>query len=170
VIVKNFKERFKNLSDANQQAKQSNIQLKELITNQLKSFDDTLKISLEEFIKKLPSVNDLITDSTLNNISKESQRLFDKVNEMRQQRIELINKLRTNLHIDDVDSDLLIISDQDKQDLNSWFENRLKTKHDHLVNIIKQNLKAQENIQSALIDLNAEFAPKWTELSEIRTK
>ncbi|KAH9596931.1 Tyrosine-protein phosphatase non-receptor type 23 [Schistosoma haematobium] len=170
VIVKNFKERFKNLSDANQQAKQSNNQLKELITNQLKSFDDTLKISLEEFIKKLPSVNDLITDSTLNNISKESQRLFDKVNEMRQQRIELINKLRTNLHIDDVDSDLLIISDQDKQDLNSWFENRLKTKHDHLVNIIKQNLKAQENIQSALIDLNAEFAPKWTELSEIRTK
>ncbi|RTG91431.1 tyrosine-protein phosphatase non-receptor type 23 [Schistosoma bovis] len=170
VIVKNFNERFKNLSDANQQAKQSNIQLKELITNQLKSFDDTLKISLEEFIKKLPSVNDLINDSTLNNISKESQRLFDKVNEMRQQRIELINKLRTNLHIDDVDSDLIIISDQDKQDLNSWFENRLKTKHDHLVNIIKQNLKAQENIQSALIDLNAEFAPKWTELSEIRTK
>ncbi|VDP39426.1 unnamed protein product [Schistosoma margrebowiei] len=170
VIVKNFKERFKNLSDANQQAKQSNNQLKELITNQLKSFDDALKISLEEFIKKLPSVNDLINDSTLINISKESQRLFNKVNEMRQQRIELINKLRTNLHIDDVDSDLIIISDQDKQNLNSWFENRLKTKHDHLVNIIKQNLKAQENIQSALIDLNAEFAPKWTELLEIRTK
>ncbi|CAH8430165.1 unnamed protein product [Schistosoma rodhaini] len=169
VIVKNFKERFKTLSDANQQAKQSNNQLKELITNQLQSFD-ILKISLEEFIKKLPSVNNLITDSTLNNIAKESQRLFDKVNEMRQQRVELINQLRTNLHLDDVDSDLLIIPDEVKQDLNSWFENRLKSKHDHLVNIIKQNLKAQDNIQSALIDLNAEFAPKWTELSEIRTK
>ncbi|XP_018645527.1 LOW QUALITY PROTEIN: pcd6 interacting protein-related [Schistosoma mansoni] len=82
----------------------------------------------------------------------------------------LNNQLRTNLHLDDVDSDLLIIPDEVKQDLNSWFENRLKSKHDHLVNIIKQNLKAQENIQSALIDLNAEFAPKWTELSEIRTK
>ncbi|KAH8849371.1 Tyrosine-protein phosphatase non-receptor type 23 [Schistosoma japonicum] len=152
IIMNNLKERFKNLSDANQQAKQSNGQLRDSITNQLQSFD-ILKLSLEEFVTKLPSVNGLLT-----------------VSEMRQQRHELISQLRTALHIDDVDSDLLIISNQNKEDLNDWFENRLKTKHDNLVNIIKQNLSAQENIQSALIDLNAEFAPTWEKLSEARTK
>ncbi|KAK4472343.1 hypothetical protein MN116_002667 [Schistosoma mekongi] len=159
----------KQLKNTNQQAKQSNGQLSDLITNQLQSFD-ILKLSLEEFVAKLPSVNGLLTDSTITNISKESQRLFGKVSEMRQQRHELISQLRTALHTDDVDSDLLIISNQNKENLNDWFENRLKTKHDNLVNIIKQNLSAQENIQSALIDLNAEFAPTWKKLSDARIK
>ncbi|CAH8462807.1 unnamed protein product [Heterobilharzia americana] len=147
IIVKNLKERFKSLYDACQQAKQSNNQLREFIGQQLKSFDDTLKVSLDEFVKNLPSVNDLITDITFNKIFMEAQRLFDKVNEMRQQRYEL-----------------------NKDNLDVWFTNRLKTKHDNLVNIIKQNLIAQGNIQSALIDLNAEYAPLWEKLKEIRIK
>nr|CAH8823208.1 unnamed protein product [Trichobilharzia regenti] len=170
IILKNIKERFQSLREASQQAKQSNSQLREFISQQLKSFDDTLTLSWDDFNKNLPSTNGLISDDTFTNTVNESKRIFGKVNEMRQQRHDLIRQLRTALHEDDVSSELIISSDESKKDINEWFTNRLKTKHDSLVNIIKQNLIAQGNIQSALIDLNAEFAPKWEKINEMRTK
>ncbi|CAH8824420.1 unnamed protein product [Trichobilharzia szidati] len=170
IILKNIKERFQSLREASQQAKQSNGQLREFISQQIKSFDDTLTLSWDDFNKSLPSTNDLTSDDTFTNTVNESKRIFGKVNEMRQQRHDLIRQLRTALHEDDVSSELIISSDESKKDINEWFTNRLKTKHDSLVNIIKQNLIAQGNIQSALIDLNAEFAPKWEKINEMRTK
>lgn len=101
----------------------------------------------------------------------QTQHLFDKVQQMRVQRASLIQKLRRALHEDDDPTGDLLTKSREliENDQSGWFDERL-TKHDQLISIIRQNMLAQSNIQSSLIDLNADFALKWEELKELRQK
>jgi tyrosine-protein phosphatase non-receptor type 23 len=82
------------------------------------------------------------------------RRLLDKVDEMRKQRIRLINDLREALDKDDITSQALVDPYSDPKPI---IKAQL-TRHDKLIEVIDQNLAAQENILKALTDANANFA------------
>ncbi|KAF7258413.1 hypothetical protein EG68_04744 [Paragonimus skrjabini miyazakii] len=165
--VRSFLDRFQGLSETLRQAKQSNIQLRGVLEEHISTWK-RLTAPVEELASELPSVDALVNDPEASQTLSETQRLFGKVDEMCRQRAELVDRLRQALHEDDVTGDLLTL-DTDQCSVESWFSKRLK-KHDPLVGLIRQNLAAQENIESALIDINASFAPRGTQLREIRTR
>ncbi|KAF6768563.1 hypothetical protein AHF37_07720, partial [Paragonimus kellicotti] len=165
--VRSFMDRIQNLSETLRHAKQSNIQLREVIEEHMSTWK-RLTTPVEELASALPSVDAIVNDPEASQTLSETQRLFGKVDEMCRQRAELVDRLRQALHEDDVTGDLLTL-DTDQCSVESWFSKRLK-KHDPLVGLIRQNLAAQENIESALIDINASFAPQGTQLREIRTR
>jgi tyrosine-protein phosphatase non-receptor type 23 len=89
--------------------------------------------------------------------SAEGQRLrkvANKVDEMRKQRCQLIERLRMDLDDDDITKKALTERELDPGKL---FELELK-KHDKNRELIEQNLRAQENILKALTEANANFA------------
>ncbi|CAF0803217.1 unnamed protein product [Didymodactylos carnosus] len=94
--------------------------------------------------------------------------LAEKIEVMRKQREQLINDFRKKIHEDDITT-LMIIRRQDSH--KNLFVEQLK-KHEELINIIKQNCAAQENILQMLTEANADFAEirsKITATSEART-
>ncbi|OON13448.1 Protein-tyrosine phosphatase, partial [Opisthorchis viverrini] len=149
------------------QAKQSNLQQRDILGMHLPTIK-RLAVPVEQLASSLPSVQALIADPALSQSLNDAQRLFGKVKEMRQQRTDFVDKLRQALHSDDVTGDLLT-SDMDQSTMDKLFDTRLK-KHDPLIGLIRQNLAAQENIESALIDVNASFAPRAIELQQLRMK
>ncbi|KAG5453927.1 Tyrosine-protein phosphatase non-receptor type 23 [Clonorchis sinensis] len=149
------------------QAKQSNLQQRDILGMHLPTIK-RLAVPVEQIASSLPSVQALIADPALSQSLNDAQRLFGKVKEMRQQRTDFVDKLRQALHSDDATGDLLT-SDMDQSTMDKLFDTRLK-KHDPLIGLIRQNLAAQENIESALIDVNASFAPRAMELQQLRMK
>ena len=80
--------------------------------------------------------------------------MANKVDEMRKQRCQLIERLREDLDADDITKKALTERELDPGKL---FELELK-KHDKNRELIQQNLRAQENIVKALTEANANFA------------
>ncbi|CAH8444783.1 unnamed protein product [Dicrocoelium dendriticum] len=163
--LKVVEERIKVSADALVQAKHSNSQLREAIQAHLPTLE-RLSTTVEELAASLPSVQALIEDPEAVKVLNSSQALYDKVDEMRRQRNNFVDQLRSTLHDDDITGDLLTSSSPPSADM---FETRLK-KHDHLVELLRLNLTAQKNIESAFIDLNAGFAPFAIKLRDIRKK
>lgn len=73
---------------------------------------------------------------------------------MRKQRIRLIGDLREALDKDDITSQALVDPYSDPKPI---IKSQL-TRHDKLIEVIDQNLSAQENILKALTEANANFA------------
>ncbi|KAI1703561.1 BRO1-like domain-containing protein [Ditylenchus destructor] len=85
---------------------------------------------------------------------KNLRRILSKVDEMRQQRSKFIQTISEDLERDEIDRKALAERDLDPARL---FERELK-KHTKIVDLIKQNLSAQDNILKALTEANANFA------------
>lgn len=96
----------------------------------------------------------------------DTQMLLNKVNEMRVQRGQLYAQLNENIQKDDITAQLIAWGDQDVEKL---FRNEL-SKHDHLVNIIEQNLVAQENILKTFTDAYAKCAHFIKAVAETKYK
>ncbi|VDP89123.1 unnamed protein product [Echinostoma caproni] len=162
-------ERSQGLTSMVQGARNTNLQLREILGQYLDTFK-RFTTPMEKLVAELPSVNPFVEDESLKETMNKAKRLFDKVDEMRRQRTDFITQLREALHQDDITGDLLASAvNREQSDLEELFKTRLK-KHDYLVGLLRQNLAAQENIESALIDLNAEFAPQAIKLRETRQK
>lgn len=73
---------------------------------------------------------------------------------MREQRGQLVERLREDLDADDITKRALTERELDPKKL---FEVELK-KHDQNRELIEQNLRAQDNILKAMTDANANFA------------
>lgn len=89
--------------------------------------------------------------------------LLDKVNEMRQQRTQLVNRLQLSLKEDDPTE--TIAANQNEIEPQTFFAKSLQ-KHDQLTQYIKQNLLAQENILRALAESNASYALERQRLND----
>ncbi|KAI2807528.1 Tyrosine-protein phosphatase non-receptor type 23 [Blomia tropicalis] len=84
----------------------------------------------------------------------EMERLFDKVEEMKKQRLMLEEKLIKEMDSDNV---LKLVLAHPKSEIESVFGEEIK-KYDKIVRLIEQNLTAQDNILRALTDCNARYA------------
>ncbi|PAA76295.1 hypothetical protein BOX15_Mlig027726g1 [Macrostomum lignano] len=114
-----------------------------------------LRKSPEELKASLPTVTDLQADEQLGQSVSELKRLLGKVSEMRSQRAELLASIRSDLRSEDATSLLLR---QPNQDPVQMFEATLAKQQDRLT-YLNQNLAAQANILSALIEVHAKLAP-----------
>ncbi|XP_041374588.1 tyrosine-protein phosphatase non-receptor type 23-like isoform X2 [Gigantopelta aegis] len=87
-------------------------------------------------------------------VIQELKRLLCKIDEMRVQRQSFLDQLRDHLQSDDITNVLVTQKNNSKEAI---FSEQLK-KHNSLVNLIGQNLMAQDNILRALTDYNARYA------------
>ncbi|XP_055314078.1 tyrosine-protein phosphatase non-receptor type 23 [Sitodiplosis mosellana] len=96
----------------------------------------------------------------------ETQMLLNKVNEMRVQRAQLYAQLSENIQNDDITAQLVAWGDEDVEKL---FKSELG-KHEQLINIIEQNLVAQENILKTFTDAYAKCAHFIKTVSDTKHK
>lgn len=96
----------------------------------------------------------------------DTQMLLNKVNEMRVQRAQIYAQLNENIQRDDMIPQLVAYGEGDVENL---FRKELG-KHDHLVNIIEQNLVAQKNILKSFTDAYAKCAHFIKIVSETKHK
>ncbi|CAH1788596.1 unnamed protein product, partial [Owenia fusiformis] len=106
---------------------------------------------LEELQAAIPTAQQSEEDVASVN---EMLRLVSKVDEMKSQREMLMEQFRTQVHKDDITSSLVTREDKGNEE---FFLEEIK-KHDQLVGLIQQNLKAQSNILRALTEANANYA------------
>lgn len=91
--------------------------------------------------------------------------LLGKVEEMREQRAQLVNRLQLSLKDDDPTQAIAATQNDVGTDPHAFFAKCL-LKHGQLVQYIQQNLVAQENILRALTDANASYAVERQRLVE----
>lgn len=96
----------------------------------------------------------------------DTQMLLNKVNEMRVQRAQLYAQLSENIQKDDITAQLVAWGEED---VDKLFKSEL-AKHDQLVNIIEQNMVAQENILKTFTDAYAKCAHFIKAVSETKHK
>ena len=81
----------------------------------------------------------------------EFQRLIKKIDEMKKQRENLLDKVRSEMLSDDITKKLVLYKDKEMPEV---FDSELK-KHDQNKGYLEQNLLAQANIIKAITELNA---------------
>lgn len=83
---------------------------------------------------------------------------------MKNQRETLISDFRKKIQDDDITK--LVLMQRQENNHKNLFSDQVK-KHEELINIIKQNCTAQDNILQALTDANAEIAEIRTRIGNI---
>ncbi|CAF3354792.1 unnamed protein product [Rotaria socialis] len=148
---------LKNVRDMMIKANESNIELHRHMTNKVHHLKILIS-PLEQLEKTLPIINELDDEANKPKIARLAL-LNEKVETMKKQRETLLNDIRKNIHEDDITKLVLM---QRQENHKGLFTEQVK-KHEELVNIIKQNCTAQDNILQALTETNAEIA-------DVRTK
>ncbi|XP_020286382.1 tyrosine-protein phosphatase non-receptor type 23 isoform X2 [Pseudomyrmex gracilis] len=97
--------------------------------------------------------------------TKELKRILNKVDEMRRQRLDLHTELREQIAKDDL-TRLLVTATSECAPLDRLFADQLG-KHQSLINLIEQNLAAQDNILAALTDVYAQTANTRKNIEDI---
>ena len=132
--------------------------------NAIKLHMDNLKLltlPLEKLQKEIPSMADLDEESEAN--VAEVRRILLKVEEMKEQRLNLESSYRRQLMEDDITKKLVL--HKDKQ-LPEIFEIEIK-KHDKLSKLLRTNLSAQSNIIKALTEVNAKYVETRRIISDL---
>lgn len=88
----------------------------------------------------------------------EMERLFDKVEEMRRQRVTLEERLTREMDADSALKLVLAHPGGKDGDIETVFDRTIREKYDPTVALLRQNLAAQENILRALTECNARYA------------
>ncbi|KAK0424829.1 hypothetical protein QR680_008877 [Steinernema hermaphroditum] len=123
----------------------------------------TLSMPISELKKTIISIAPKLDES---DNGRKLKRILDKVDEMRLQRIQLLDSLRMDISNDDIRGRLLAEKHEDNTDL---FAKELG-KHDKQIAVIDQNLAAQENILNALTDANAQYSTVRQQSVELAQK
>uniref|UniRef100_A0A2M4B8K6 Putative tyrosine-protein phosphatase non-receptor type 23 n=1 Tax=Anopheles marajoara TaxID=58244 RepID=A0A2M4B8K6_9DIPT len=104
---------------------------------------------------------------------RELNAMLAKVEEMRNQREKLYQDLRHQITEDDITSQLIALdgggSGQQKGKMEELFKKEL-AKHDQLVGLLEQNMKAQPNILKAMTEAYARCAPSLKGFSDTKTR
>ncbi|XP_058056485.1 tyrosine-protein phosphatase non-receptor type 23 [Anopheles bellator] len=99
--------------------------------------------------------------------------MLGKVEEMRLQRDDLYKDVRHNITEDDITSQLIALdgggSTEQKTKMEELFRREL-SKHDKLIGILEQNMKAQPNILKAMTEAYARCAPTLKSHSDNKTR
>ena len=125
---------------------------------------DNLKIlskPLDELQEHVPSMANL--DAEAEKSIAEFQRIVKKVDEMKNQRVQLMDELRDDILHDDITKKLVIHKENEMPKL---FETEL-TKHDTKIKFLEQNLKAQGNIIQAMTEVNAKYVPTRRKVADL---
>ncbi|XP_066141791.1 tyrosine-protein phosphatase non-receptor type 23 [Euwallacea fornicatus] len=136
--------------EAHTKANESNETLSKAMMTHLENLK-ILQKPIKELQQKLPSVE--LPDSNIDqNVLKELEMLNSKVDEMKSQRAMLWAQLRDAIHNDDITNAL--VTKQPNQSLEEVFRTQLD-KHGQLIEVLDQNLAAQDNIKKAFIECYA---------------
>ncbi|CAF0926517.1 unnamed protein product [Brachionus calyciflorus] len=147
-------DRYDTLNKNHDDANQSNAALRDAINSILSNLQ-ILSLPLNELSEKLPKI-ELISDDESKNTRDMLLTLLSKLDEMKNQRAQLLHRLQRALQDDDITR--VIASRQNEiTNLSEFFQEQLK-KHEQLLTYTNQNLQAQDNILRALADANAAFA------------
>lgn len=138
--------------------------------------NDTLRKAMEMHVNNLRILSKPLTDVQAviptcsiecdPKLISETKMLLNKVNEMRVQRSQLYAQLSENIQNDDITAQLVAWGDED---VDKLFKSEL-AKHEQLINIIEQNLVAQENILKTFTDAYAKCAHFIKTVSDTKHK
>ncbi|CAH0393687.1 unnamed protein product [Bemisia tabaci] len=149
--------------EAHKKASESNETLHKAMTLHITNLK-ILMLPLNELTQQIPVLPALEPEEE--KILNELQLLVNKVDEMKRQRSMLNNQLRESICNDDITNTLIIKQNEDHEKI---FAEELK-KHDKIIQLIDQNLAAQENILQALSEVYAQFAPTRKRINEVLRK
>ena len=153
-------EELKKYLEIHKVASESNAKLHQAIQVHV----DNLKIlskPLDELQEHVPSMANL--DAEAEKSIAEFQRIVKKVDEMKNQRVQLMDELRDDILHDDITKKLVIHKENEMPKL---FESEL-TKHDTKIKFLEQNLKAQGNIIQAMTEVNAKYVPTRRKVADL---
>lgn len=146
--------RYDSLSKSHNDANTSNSALRDAFNSVLINLQ-LLNLPLAELSEKLPKIEPINNEES-KVIRDKLLTLLAKVDEMKTQRVQLLNRLQRAIQEDDLTR--TIASHQNEiKDEKEFFQEQLK-KHEQLLTYLQQNLQAQDNILRALADANASFA------------
>ncbi|XP_058118918.1 tyrosine-protein phosphatase non-receptor type 23 [Anopheles ziemanni] len=122
---------------------------------------------LPDIKAQIPVSNEQFDEPTF----KELHAILSKVNEMKGQRSKLYQELRHNITEDDITSQLIALESgsNQKAKMDELFRKEL-SKHDQLVGVLEQNMKAQANILKALTDVYARCAPALKSFTDAKSR
>ncbi|CAF0735791.1 unnamed protein product [Adineta steineri] len=147
----------KNIHEMMLQANESNTELHRYMTTMMEHLK-ILNLPIEEIEKSLPTITEFNDENNKSKLSRINV-LIEKIETMKKQREILLNDLRKKLDSDDITKLVLMRRQENHKTL---FITQIK-KHEELINTIKQNCTAQENILQSFTEANADIA-------ELRTK
>lgn len=165
IVATDLTREAKKYEEAHSKASESNHALHKAITMHVKNLN-ILGQPLADLVSHIPSPSAYLSEQNTEKShsaielermhTKELKRILNKVDEMRRQRNDLHAKLRDSIAQDDL-TRLLVTATSDSGPLDRLFADQL-SKHQALVNLIEQNLAAQDNILAALTDAYAQTA------------
>ncbi|XP_070163864.1 tyrosine-protein phosphatase non-receptor type 23 [Polyergus mexicanus] len=174
IVATDLTREAKKYEEAHNKASESNQALHKAITMHVKNLK-ILAQPLADLMAHIPSPSIYLSDQSSEKSqnakeiekmhTKELKRILNKVDEMRMQRLELHSKLRDQIAQDDL-TRLLVTATSESAPLDRIFAPQL-SKHQSLVNLIEQNLAAQDNILVALTDVYAQTANIRKNVEEI---
>ena len=148
IIEDSVKEELKRYQEAHKVASESNQTLHQAIQVHIANLK-ILSQSLAELQKSIPSMADMEPHDEA--AIAEFQRIIGKVDEMKKQRSQLLDRIRADILSDDITKKLVLHKDKDMPEM---FKAELK-KHDTNIKYLEQNLAAQGNIIKAITEVNA---------------
>ncbi|XP_014480302.1 PREDICTED: tyrosine-protein phosphatase non-receptor type 23 [Dinoponera quadriceps] len=174
IVATDLTREAKKYEEAHNKASESNQALHKAITMHVKNLK-ILAQPLADLMAHIPSPSAYLPDQGSEKSqnskeiekmhTKELKRILSKVEEMRMQRHDLHTKLRDSIAQDDL-TRLLVTATSESSPLDRLFADQL-SKHESLVNLIEQNLAAQDNILAALTDVYAQTANVRKNVEEI---
>ena len=136
---------------AHSMASESNLTLHTAMQLHVKNLK-ILSQSMDKLSSVLPSLDQL--DQTTLASLEDMRKIMRKVEEMRGQRSQLEQELRSGVQQDDITDRIAVKGNTDSEKM---FETELR-KHDKVIGFIRQNISAQTAIVQAMTERNADYA------------
>ncbi|RWS16464.1 tyrosine-protein phosphatase non-receptor-like protein 2 [Dinothrombium tinctorium] len=150
MIIMELSKELSKHEETHKQAVQSNANLRSLLEQNADDIQLLANCSAKDLESLLPPPSNVPIDEK--NL-KEIEKLLEKVNEMKDQRVTLEKQLRDSIQKDDI---LKKVLSHSQNEIENIFESELK-KYDYFINLLNQNMDAQENILNALTKENAKY-------------
>ena len=157
---KGWMEELKKYLEIHKVASESNAKLHQAIQVHVENLK-ILSKPLDELQEHIPSMAHLDVEAETS--IAEFQRIVKKVDEMKNQRVQLMEELRDDILHDDITKKLVIHKENEMPKL---FQTEL-TKHDTKIKFLEQNLKAQGNIIQAMTEVNAKYVPTRRKVADL---
>ncbi|KAG1697705.1 Tyrosine-protein phosphatase non-receptor type 23 [Nymphon striatum] len=151
ILSVELKNEMKKYVEAHERASESNATLHKALSIHIQNLKQ-LSSSLDDLQASLPALE---SESYDQSSVVEMNRLFAKVEQMKQQRRQLETQFRNGIQSDDITKRVMAVGKD--ADMQALFEQELK-KFDNVTALLEHNMTAQENILSAITEANAKFA------------
>ncbi|XP_008551441.1 tyrosine-protein phosphatase non-receptor type 23 [Microplitis demolitor] len=169
IVATDLTREAKKYDEAHAKASESNQALHRAMSLHLNNLQK-LSQPLDQLMASIPSIDHNVkggSETEKQNV-RELKRILGKVEEMQKQRSELYSKLRESISSDNL-TRILVTATAESAPLDTLFSEQLE-KHQSLINLIDQNLAAQDNILTALTDAYARTVETRKSVEEVMKK